>query len=487
MALSVAILSEFNGKGIEKARQEFAQLEGAGAKAGFVIKKAMVPATAAIGALAAGLFDATKAAIEDAQSQTMLAEQLRTSTKATDRQIAAVENWISTQGRLLGVTDDQLRPAIAKLTRATNDVGRAQKLAAIAMDISAATGKDLESVTTALAKAENGQYAALKKLGIPLGENTQALADMAKESKAVSKAQLALTAAMESGDKKEIAKATDRLRVAQEKLNAVTVEGADFADDLSKVFGGAATESANTAAGQFQRLSLAFNETKESIGAALLPAVEAVLPVLQKFGAWAQENPQTFLVIAAALGAIAVSIMAINVAMALNPIGLIVAGVIALVAAVVLAYKRFETVRTVVDAVFGALKWYIGNAIQGFKDMVGIVKAVFNGIAQAWNNTFGKLSFTVPSWVPGIGGKGFAVPDIPMLAEGGVVTGPTLAMIGEAGPEAVIPLDRMGSMGAGSNQVTINVNGGDPNAVVDALRRYMRQNGSVPIRVSNAF
>ena len=71
---------------------------------------------------------------------------------------------------------------------------------------------------------------------------------------------------------------------------------------------------------------------------------------------------------------------------------------------------------------------------------------------------------------------------IPAMANGGIVTGPTLALIGEAGPEAVIPLDRAGGMGG--NNVTINVNGGDPQAVVDALRRYMQLNGSVPIRVS---
>ena len=87
--------------------------------------------------------------------------------------------------------------------------------------------------------------------------------------------------------------------------------------------------------------------------------------------------------------------------------------------------------------------------------------------------------------MPGLGGKGFDVPNIPMLAEGGIVTSATLAMIGERGPEAVIPLDRMGQMGG--NNVTINVNGGDPQSVVNALRTYMRQNGSVPIRVSNIF
>ena len=98
------------------------------------------------------------------------------------------------------------------------------------------------------------------------------------------------------------------------------------------------------------------------------------------------------------------------------------------------------------------------------------------------------MSFKVPSWVPGLGGKGFDVPEIPMLADGGIVTGPTLAMIGERGPEAVIPLTgRNAGAGMGETTVNINVNGGDPNAVVQALRTYMRQNGSVPIKISNAF
>jgi SLT domain-containing protein len=80
----------------------------------------------------------------------------------------------------------------------------------------------------------------------------------------------------------------------------------------------------------------------------------------------------------------------------------------------------------------------------------------------------------------GAGGANPAGLDYKAMATGGIVTSPTMALIGEAGPEAVIPLDKMGSMGGG---VTINVNGGDPQAVVDALRRYQRQNGFVPITV----
>ena len=436
MAINIPIITDFDGKGIQRARKEFDQLEGAGAKAGFVLKKAMLPATAAIGALGVALFDAAKGAIADEAASAELARSLKQTTGATDAVIESTENWITEQGKLLGIADDELRPVLSKLARATGDVTRAQELATQAMDIAAATGKPLSVVTDSLTRA--------------LGGNMTALGKLAPEFREMVK------------------------------------EGAPFEDimaEIAKTMGGAATTAANTAEGQFKRLGLALSETKESIGAALLPAIEAVLPVLQKFAQWAQDNPNTFLIIAGALGAIALSIMAINLAMSLNPISLIVIGVIALIAALAIAYKKFEGFRNIVDAVFGGIKWWINNVtIPSFRLMLDVVKTIFNGIAKLWNNTFGKLSFKVPSWVPGIGGNGFDIPDIPMLAAGGIVTGPTLAMIGEAGPEAVIPLDRMGSMGG--NNVTINVQGADPNAVVDALRTYMFRNGSVPIRVS---
>ena len=133
---------------------------------------------------------------------------------------------------------------------------------------------------------------------------------------------------------------------------------------------------------------------------------------------------------------------------------------------------EFNAIKTVVEAV--------GNAIKS------AFKAAFNFVADIWNNTVGKLNFKIPGWVPGIGGKEFGVPEIPKFAAGGIVTSPTVGLIGEAGPEAIIPLSRAGGMGMGNN-VTINVNGGDPNAVVQALRTYMRQNGSIPIRVSNIY
>jgi hypothetical protein len=244
--------------------------------------------------------------------------------------------------------------------------------------------------------------------------------------------------------------------------------------------------TAKATADDTKRMQEGFAQFQQSLGLGLLPVLEAVTPVLLGMASWAKDNPDTFKVLAAAIGAIAVSILAINAAMALNPISAIAIGVVALIAGVVLAYKRFETFRNIVDTVFDGIKLGFGLVVTYLKTVAGIYKSIFNGIASGWNNTVGKLSFEIPDWVPGVGGKGFSVPKIPMLAQGGIVNQATLAIIGESGPEAVVPLDRMGEFGAGGggNNVTINVNGGDPQAVVDALRTYMFRNGSVPIRVS---
>ena len=436
MAVFIPIISEFDSKGIDKAKKEFASLEGAGAKAQFAIKKAAVPAAAAIAGLGVALFDATKDAIADDAAQAKLALTMRNTTGATDEQIKATEDWISQQGKALGVTDDELRPALGRLMSQTHDVTKAQELMSIAMDVAQGTGKSLSAVTEAMAKAAAGSTTALGKLSPELKQ-------MEKDGAS-----------------------------ADEMMAA-----------LAGTFQDQASIAANTAQGQFQRLGVALAETKESIGAALLPAIEAVLPYLTKMGDWAAEHPEILLAIGVAIATIAAAIVAVNVAMALNPFSLIAIAVVGLGALLVTAYKKFEPFKTVVDAVFGGIKFWINNVtIPAFQAMYTVAKTIFNNIAKIWNNTFGKLSFKVPDWVPGIGGKGFDVPDIPMLAAGGIVTGPTLAMIGEAGPEAVIPLNKLNSMGGGG--VTINVNGGDPQAVVDALRRYMQVNGSVPIRTA---
>lgn len=463
MGILLPIISEFDSKGIDKAVKEFQQLEGAGEKAGFALKKAALPAAAAIAGLAAGLGSATKAAMEDAAAQEQLAGVLRRTGMATEDEIKSVEDFITAQSRLTAVTDDQLRPALATLVNATGSAQYAQELLTISQDVAAATGKDLETVTQAMAKAANGQTAALYKL--------------------------------------------------DPALRTTVGVGAEFEDVLRglNIHQGAAAEAAETAAGRMANLQIQFDEAKESIGAALLPVMQKLLDALLPLAYWAQENTKIILIFAGVIGGLAGAVLAVNAAMKLyqatliivqvaqaalnfvmaaNPIGLVVIAIAALVAAFVVAYKQSETFREIINKLFGAISTGVSFSVDLIKGYLSTVlsfyKTIFNTIANLWNNSIGKLSFKFPSWVPGLGGSGFSVPKIPMLAEGGIVNGPTLAMIGERGPEAVIPLNRMRS-GSG---VTVNVNGGLATsaeigeAVVNAIRAYTRSAGPAQIQIA---
>ena len=466
MAITIPIISEFDGKGINRAVQEFKQLEGAGAKAQFAIKKAAIPAAAALGGLALAAGSAAKAAIEDAAGAAELSRQLKISTRATDSQVAATEDMISSMTLATGVADTDLRTALANLARSTGSAEESTRLLNLAMDISAATGKDLDSVSQALGKAFNGQTTALAKL--------------------------------------------------DPSLRGIVKEGAS-ADEVFKImaetFGGAAAEAANTAEGRFARMNVALGEAQESIGQALLPIIEKFLPYLERLATWVGENTGLITTMGVVIGTAAAAIIAINAAMKAwtvvqtaatvaqtlfnaamnaNPIVLATTAIVAIGAAVVVAYKKFETFRNIVDGIAdvfqGAFKGVVDVVKNVFTAYVNIYKGLFNQIAKIWNSTVGGFGFDIPDWVPGLGGKGFKIPEIPQLAMGGIVDKPTLALIGEAGPEAVVPLNRAGEFGLGSGGgVTINVHGGDPESVVDALRRYMRMNGSVPIRVGNAY
>jgi hypothetical protein len=437
MAINIPIISEFDGKGIKKAIAQFKQLETTSEKAQFAIKKAAVPAAAALGGLALALGDATKAAMEDQQEQAALALTLNNVTGASKAQTAQVEEQISAMSRASGVADTEYRLALEALVRGTKDVDMAMRDMNLVMDISTATGIDSATVADALAKAYQGNFRALRSL-------SPEMATMIKEGASLN----------------------------------------EIMDVLGGTFGGATAASAETAAGKMKILSNSIGETKESIGAALLPVVEAVLPILNKFAMWAQDNPQAFLAIAGAIGAVAAAIVVTNIAMALNPFALIAAGIALLVVALVTAYNKFEWFRDGIKAI-------VNTVIGFFAGMVNAAIGAVNAIVSAYNSI--PLLPDLPKVpnlpVPQIGGTPTQVAgrmNLPRLAEGGIVSSPTLALIGEAGPEAVVPLDRMQSGGG----ITINVTGGLATSaeigesVVNALRAYSRSAGPLQLQVA---
>jgi hypothetical protein len=438
MAINIPIISEFDGTGIKKAVKQFQQLETVGEKAQFAIKKAAVPAAAALAGLAAALGSATKAAMEDQQEQAALALTLQNVTGAGKAQTAQIEDQISAMSRASGIADTEYRKSLEALVRGTKDVDMAMKDMNLVMDISTALQTDSSTVADALAKAYQGNFKALRSL-------SPEMATMIKEGASLN----------------------------------------EIMDVLGGTFGGATAKSAETAAGKMKILKNSIGETQESIGAALLPVLQAVLPVLNRFAAWAQDNPKAFLAIAAAIGIVAAAIVATNIAMALNPFSLIAAGVALLIVGLVTAYNKFEWFRDGINLI-------VNTVIGFFAGMVNAAIGAVNAIISAYNSIpllpdLPKAP-TVP--VPQLG-KTTNKPapgrmSIPRLADGGIVSSPTLALIGEAGPEAVVPLDRMGTGGG----VTINVTGGLSTSaeigesVVNALRAYSRSAGPLALNIA---
>lgn len=245
--LKLSILADVDDlrKGLNQADNDVSgfggKLEGFAKTAGIAFAAAGVAAAAYAGKLA---IDGVKAAIEDEAAQAKLATTLKNVTGATDLQTKQVEAYILKTELAYGVTDNKLRPSLDRLVRSTKDVEEAQKLQTLALNIAAGTGKDLESVSNALAKAHDGNFASLKRLGVSLDES--------------------------------IIKSKD--------FDAATAV-------LAATFKDQASIQADTFQGKLDRLKIGFDEAKETIGSAILDAiqplvtilVEKVIPAVQSF------------------------------------------------------------------------------------------------------------------------------------------------------------------------------------------------------------
>jgi phage-related protein len=481
MAISVPIVSEWNPKGLERAVADFKKLEGAGAKANFAIKKAAVPAGIAVAALGGFLVNAAKGAEEARQANQRLGNVLESMGfgEATDRVSAyaeSLEKTIAVDADVIKATQTKLA-TFGQLTKTVNEAGGAFDRATLAaLDMAAAGFGSAESNAVALGKA---------------------LEDPIKGITALAKSGVTFTE-QEKEKIKTLVESNKMLEAQDMVLSAI-----------EKQVGGTSEASASS----FDKMKFALAGISDTFGELVLPYIDRFAVALTSASKFVQENEKLVGILVLTFGGFAAAILLVNAAMKVyqavqlittvataafnavlyaNPITLIIIAIVALVAALVLAYKRFESVRKVVDTVFE----FVTKAVKGSVDVIksyfetvfGVYKSIFNGIAKLWNNTIGKLSFSVPDWVPVIGGKGFSVPNIPMLAEGGIVNSPTLAMIGERGPEAVVPLDRY--RGGGGGNYTINVNGGLSSsaeigqAVVNSIRAFNRTNGPASIQVA---
>jgi hypothetical protein len=440
----------------EKLGQGTKEVDTFGDKLGDFGKKAAV-AFAAAGAAAAAyagklLVDGVKAAIEDEKAQTALATSLKNVTGATDTQIAATEKYITKTSLATGVTDDELRPSLDRLVRSTKDVEEAQKLQTLALDVAAGSGKSLETVSNALAKAYEGNETALGKLGVGIS---------AAELKTMSFDEITKT--------------------------------------LSDTFAGQASVQAETFAGKMDRLKVAFNEGKETVGSFVLDAitplvttfVDKVIPVIQDLATNIGEDlkpvfedistffKETLIPIFKDWWAFLNDIVIPGIKKTVQPI---IEGLFTAFSSIAKSIKDNETnlkplfdlfksvakfvadklapaIGTILGTAFKTIGTLVSGLITGFSKLVGFIDGVVSSIKDliklVKDNPLVKGISGVISSVFG-GGK----------AEGGPVSSSKSYLVGERGPELfvpntngnIIPNNRLGGGGV-TNNFNINVSG----------------------------
>lgn len=237
-ALTLKLLADVDNftKNLDKADKDVAtfgdKVSDFGKKAGLAFAAAGAAAVAYAGKLA---IDGVKSAIADEAAQAKLANTLRNVTKATDAQIKSTEDYILKTSLVTGVADDELRPSLDRLTRATKDLDKAQQLQTLALDIAAGSGKSLQAVTESLSKAQEGNLAGLSRLGV-----------------GITKAELATLS-----------------------FDQITAK-------LSNTFENQASKQADTFQGKLARLQVAFDEGKETVGAYILDAITPMVEIIVK-------------------------------------------------------------------------------------------------------------------------------------------------------------------------------------------------------------
>ena len=367
------------------------------------VKITFAAAAAAAGAYAIKLaVDGVKAAIEDEAAQIRLATALKNATGATNDMIASVEKQILKTSLATGVADEKLRPALSRLALSTGDVTKAQDLLSLALDISQATGKGLDSVANSLGKAFDGNTASLGKLGIGLSS---------AELKAMS---------------------------------FTEVQG-----KLSDLFGGAAAANSKTFAGRLEILKVTFDEAKESIGARLLPIIQQlvefivnkVVPALGKFADFfkpitdaIKDNKEEFTLFIDFIQKYVVPILVNVLGGAFKVVGEIAGGVI-----------------NVIGAVIGGLNTLINGAVAGINALIGLYNSVpfLPNVSKITAPTINVPTVSVPSVTATSQVPKISVPSVSGGTGSTVTTGGGVsAAVSGAAMAAALPASITGSAAA---------------------------------------
>jgi hypothetical protein len=442
MAISVPITSTWEPKGLNKSISDIKRAEGGWQKAGVVAQKAFLPAVAALGGLAAGGLAAAKSAEATATANANLAQSFKS--MGYPEQAAAAKKYAEELSTQIGIDDEIIKNSQAKLAtfsqiaRSADTMGRSTTLAA---DLAAKGFGSMDSAAVLLGKAlENPTkgVSALARVGVEL-------TDSQKEQ---------VKALQETGD----------MAGAQE-----VIFGA-----LEKQVGGTAKATANDT----DKMAVAWSNVTSSIGTLLLPVLAKLTEWTLKVTKYLEKNSRAVVIAAGVIGALAAAIVTVNIimkvwrtatlvftavqwalnaALTANPIGLVVAAIALLVAGLVLAYKKSETFRRIVDAVFGFVKrvvvGYINAWVSALTKVWGWLQRVIDVAVRVKNAIKDAFSIKVPGFISGLFGGNSTVSVAGMTPGASALT--------------------QGSTRAAPRTVNVTLNGGDPYLVARQLKRSL--------------
>jgi phage-related protein len=467
-------------KGVKGAQTEVEGFSDKIGKFGKVAAAAFAAASVAAVAYAGKLLvDGVKSAIADAAAQEKLALTLKNVTGATDAQIKATESYITKTSLAYGITDDQLRPSLERLARATGDVEKAQKLQALALDISAGSGKSLEAVSNALGKATEGNTAALGKLGVVLSSaqlKTLSMDEITKKLADTFENQASAKADTFQGklDRLNIAFNEGKETVGSFVLDALTPLVSTF---VNKVI--PALSSMSTSIGK--DLEEPLNGIKSILTDFVIPAFKALYSYLFDYVVpfWASVFGPALAGISSAFGKVSAAIKSNEED--LTPLFTLFKSVAAFVrdtmgpAIGTILKVAFEVLGTAIAGVITGVSkvvGFLGDMIDKVKEFINLVKAnpVVSGISGLIDKVFGGFK-----------------------ASGGPVSAGTSYVVGERGPELFTP-NRSGSiipngaMGGGGSVINLTVNGAiDPEGTARAIINVLNNSSYRGTLGSGAF
>lgn len=414
MAISVPIVSTWDATGVEKSIRDIQKAEGGWAKAGAGVKAAALPAAAALGALGVAGLGAVKAAEESAAANAALDKVLGQMGYAQNA--AAAKKYADEISRATGIDDEAIIAAQTKLAtfsevaKNTELMGRATKVAA---DLAAAGYGDMGTQAQGLGKALQdpiGGMALLVKQGALTKDEQKALAAEFKRT----------------GDKAKI-------------------QG-DIMSILEKQVGGVAEATATDSA----KMATAWGNLTEELGTQLLPMFKTMSSVVLSVTDVLAKHSKVVMIVAGVIAALSATILvingvmkvwqaatvaytavqwALNAALAANPIGLVVLAIAALIAGLVLAYKKSDTFREIVNAAFRSVA---SVATAAFDVVSGAIQAVWGWLKRLWDMIQNVISSirnikvpSLPSWLPGVKSSPQAYGLTPTTRASSTTTSPT--------------------------------------------------------------